>query len=155
MAYTERYVTDAGAGANDGTSLANAWSWATMLTSIVGGERANVIGAISRSTNTDVFSNNGTASAPIALRGMNSVLGDLDALGRTSNSGALITTNFPVFTYTTGRLKAPQYFDFSRFVLTSAATAQAFECGDYGTVYGAKVTNTNASGAASRGIVSS
>jgi hypothetical protein len=106
MAFTEKYVTNSGAGTADGSSLANAWSWATMLTSLSAGQRANVQGAITRTTSSDVFTNAGTAANPMGLRGINSTLDDLEANGRT-RGGALVTTNFPVITYTTGNLTLP------------------------------------------------
>ena len=98
MAWTERYVTELGAGLEDGTSEANAWPWATMLTDIVAGERGNVKGSFSVAT-TSSFTNGGTTSAPMAVRGYSSTIGDLDGLGRT-NFGALVSTGFPVITHT-------------------------------------------------------
>lgn len=122
MAYVEKYVTDAGAGTADGSSLANAWSWATMLTTLASGQRANVQGAITRTTNTDVFTNNGTTAAPISVRGINASLGDLEANGVT-RGGAPITTNFPVITYTTGKVTWPTFCVQEHLAGTGAPTA--------------------------------
>ena len=67
MAFTEKFVTDAGAGGATGADLANAWSWATMLTTLAAGDRALYNGNITRTTASDVFTNVGTAAAPIQL----------------------------------------------------------------------------------------
>jgi hypothetical protein len=96
MAFTERYVTVAGAGAHDGTSEANAWTFAEMITAAPsGGTRVNVkagsysVGAYTLGA--------GTAAAPFVIRGYNSTPGDLDNLGRDA-TGALVTTNMPDIT---------------------------------------------------------
>jgi hypothetical protein len=122
MAFTEKYVTNSGAGTADGSSLANAWSWATMLTSLSAGQRANVQGAITRTTPSDAFTNAGTAANPMAIRGINSTLGDLEANGRT-RGGALVTTNFPVITYTTGNITLPAFSTCEHLSITSASSS--------------------------------
>lgn len=95
MAITEKYASSAGAGANDGSSEANAWSWATMLTSAAAGDRINFKGNHTLTANA-TFTSAGTATSPIILRGYNSTIGDLATAGRTNGNGPLITTNFPV-----------------------------------------------------------
>jgi len=153
MAWTERYVTNSGAGAADGTSLANAWSWATMLTSLSSGQRANVQGTISRTTASDTFTNAGTAAAPISIRGINSSDGDLDANGRT-RGGALVTTNFPVVTYTTGGLTLPNYMVAEAVSFTSARTGSTVTAGNNGVLRRCKFANTHASSASAIGLTS-
>lgn len=98
MAFTERYVSVAGAGAHDGTSEANAWTFAEMITAAPSaGTRVNVkagsysVGAYTIGT--------GTVAAPFVIRGYNSTIGDLDNLGRDA-TGALVTTNMPDITIT-------------------------------------------------------
>lgn len=68
------------------------------------GTRYNVKNSatISRTTTTDSLSA-GTATSPKIIRGYSTTPGD-GYLGRSNVNGALITTNFPVITYTTGRL---------------------------------------------------
>jgi hypothetical protein len=144
MAWTEKYVTDAGAGAADGTSLANAWSWATMLTTLAAGQRANVQGAITRTTNTDAFTNAGTATTPIAIRGINATAGDLEANGRTAG-GALVTTNFPVVTYTTGGLTIPNGTNCEHVSFTSAKAGATLTAGSFSLLRRCTVANTHAS----------
>lgn len=108
-AITEKYVSSAGAGTHAGTSEANAFSWAEMITDINAGGKAgnryNVIrggGAIARTTTTDTVSGSGTSTSPIIIRGYLTVITD-GFQGRIS-SGPLVTTNFCQITYTTGVL---------------------------------------------------
>lgn len=147
MAFTEKYVTNAGAGAADGSSLANAWSWATMLTTLAAGQRANVQGAITRTTSSDVFTNAGTTANPMGLRGISSTLDDLEANGRT-RGGALVTTNFPVVTYTTGRLTLPAFMICEHVAFTGAPSTQTLNVGT-SIVRKCVVSNTIASGTTS------
>jgi hypothetical protein len=144
MAFTEKYVTNSGAGAADGSSLANAWSWATMLTSLSAGQRANVQGAITRTTSADVFTNAGTAANPMAIRGINLTLDDLEANGRTPG-GELVTTNFPVITYTTGRLTLSAFMVCEHISFTGAPSTQTLSVGT-SVVRRCLVANTIASG---------
>lgn len=151
MAFTEKYVTNSGAGAADGSSLANAWSWATMLTTLAAGQRANVQGAITRTGLLDVFSNVGTAANPMSIRGINSTPGDLEANGRT-RGGALITTNFPVVTYTTGRLVIPAGTLFEHMSITSARSGYGLDIPSSSYIRRCVSANTHASGSACAGI---
>ena len=91
-----------------------------MLTSLAAGQVALVSGPISRGSNLDAFTNNGTASNPIGIRGVLSTDGDLESNGRTQG-GSLVTTNFPVITYTTGALNVPQY-SICEFLSVAGAT---------------------------------
>lgn len=98
-AFTEKYVTTTGAGGHDGTSEANAWSFAEMIAATpAAGTRVNIkAGAYSVGATT--LPANGTASAPIVLRGYSSTIGDLDNQGRGSD-GMLNTSNMPDLTIT-------------------------------------------------------
>lgn len=107
---TEKYVSSAGAGAHDGTSEADAYSWAEAVAAIVaagaGGSAGNrynckADATYTRTTTTDTISGGGTSTAPLIFRGYNSTIGD-GYLGR-DTVGALITTNMPLLSYTTGR----------------------------------------------------
>lgn len=111
MALTQRYVNDAGSGSADGTSEANAMSFATFTDYMVvggsvnaaAGDVFNIKGAITaRTTTTDTWVNGGTATSPVVVRGYNSTIGDLTTLARTNGNGALVTTNYPTISYTTG-----------------------------------------------------
>jgi len=105
--FTERYVTVSGAGSNDGTSEANAWSWSQMIANVatdftnlagVGSIRVNVksgsYGSIGATTLIG-----GAAMRPLVYRGYSSSIGDLDAQGRNPD-GSLNVTNFPTITVT-------------------------------------------------------
>ncbi len=98
MPYTERYVTVSGAGAHDGTSEANAWTFAEMVTAAPSGvTRVNIksgtysVGAYTIGA--------GTAAGWFVLRGYNSTIGDLDTPVYNSD-GTINTTNFPAITLT-------------------------------------------------------
>lgn len=150
MAWTEKYVTDAGAGAADGSSLANAWSWATMLTTLAAGERANYNGAITRTTSTDAFTNPGTAANPIALRSCD---GSGNPIVPTRAAGAALDmTGVGVITYTTGRLTLPAFMETSGISVTSAAAGNTVTVTNSGSLYKSNIVNTNASHASARAI---
>lgn len=112
MALTDYYVTDAGAGSGDGSSIANAMSYSRFTDYMVTGgsftaapgDRFNIIGAITgRTTTTDIWVNGGSSTSPVVVRGWTSG-GATAYAGRTNGNGPLITTNFPTITYTTGRI---------------------------------------------------
>ena len=110
-AIVEWYVNDAGSGTGTGTTEANAMSYATFLDfmstggskTAAAGDRFNIKGAITgRSTTTDTWVNGGTVVSPVIVRGYNSTIGDLTSVARTNGNGALVTTNYPTISYTTG-----------------------------------------------------
>lgn len=100
MAFTERYVTVAGAGAHDGTSEANAWTFAEMIAATPAAETRVNIKAGSYSEGVTTLPALGTAVQPIILRGYNSTIGDLDGQGRATTDQTLTTTNMPDITIT-------------------------------------------------------
>lgn len=106
MAITEKYVSGAGGGAHDGSTEADAFSWTEMVTDINAGGKAgnryNFKGSVARTTNTDTVTGDGSSTSPIIIRGYTTTIGD-GFQGRTSGNGALVTTNMPTVTYTTGR----------------------------------------------------
>jgi hypothetical protein len=132
MAFTEKYVTVAGAGAHDGSSEANAWTFAEMIAAAPGaGTRVN-IKAGSYSEGATTLPSSGTVSAPIVLRGYNSSIGDLDGQGRGSD-GLLNTTNMPDVTITATWTPSPfcicQNIDFTGALsaaLISSTAADTF-----------------------------
>jgi hypothetical protein len=99
MAFTERYVTVTGAGDHNGTAEAHAWSFAEMIAAAPAAETRVNIKAGSYSEGTTTLPANGTAIAPIVLRGYSTTIGDLDNQGR-SDDGTLNTANMPDFTLT-------------------------------------------------------
>lgn len=111
-AMTDRYVNSAGSGAADGTSEANAMSYATFTDYMTtggsflatAGDRFNIMpGTYSRTTTTDTWSNGGSATSPVIVRGYGVTAGD-GYQGRTNGNGPLITTNMPTISYTSGVL---------------------------------------------------
>lgn len=124
MALVERYVSVAGGGAHDGTSEANAFTWAEMITNsatAADGTRYNIkAGSYSRTTATDAFGV-GSATGPLIFRGYSSVITD-GYQGRTGDNGALVTTNMPTVTYTTGGLSAGSFTVVEALNITSAKT---------------------------------
>lgn len=155
MAFTERYVSVTGAGAHDGTSAATAWTWAEMLGAANGGaesragKRYNIIsGTYANTTDTTAWSVAGgaaTAAAPCALRGYTSTIGDLEANGRTAG-GALVTTNFPAVTWTTGSTVLPAFMITQHVSFASATTGTTVTTGTDNIIRRCVINNTHASG---------
>jgi hypothetical protein len=117
MAFTERYVTDAAAGGGDGTS-GTPWTLAEALTSAVAGDRVNVQSDGAYSLGADTVSNAGTQPSAIVFRGYNATIGDLTG-ARTSDNGALITTDYPAITLT-GILTPNAYVIFESLKITGS-----------------------------------
>lgn len=108
MAITDYYVSAAGGGAHDGTSEANAWTWAEFITANAGlsaggaaGMRVNVKGSHTCGSSTDNLKG-GTSTSPFIIRGYATTPGDGNQGRSNSGTGPLVTTNFPTLTYTGG-----------------------------------------------------
>lgn len=156
MALTNRYVTVAGAGAHDGTSEANAFTWAEMLTDLntprAGYKYLIKSGTYSLTTTIDAPTGDGNATSPNVIEGYSSTEGDLLSSGRDSN-GALVTTNFPEITYTTGKLNlvGSQFLVIRCLSITAAATSATVTLGVSSLISTCDVTSTG-SGASSQAI---
>ncbi len=129
---TTRWVTDAGAGDGLGGNEANAMSYANFTDYMVTGgsftaapgDIFNIIGAITgRTTTSDAWVNGGNATSPVVVKGV--VSGGATAYGgRTNGNGALITTNFPTISYTTGTLNITgNFIIIEALSITSANTS--------------------------------
>lgn len=123
MAYTEKYVSPAGAGTHDGSSEANAWTFEEAIAApVAAGCRVNV------KTGTHTLTANrtlpaGTTESPIEWRGYNSTIGDLENQGRDATTGELITTNFPVIDGTSAyRLIHGGYTTLKNLIVQSSVT---------------------------------
>lgn len=146
MALAEKYVSVAGGGAHNGTTEADAFTWAEMVTDSATsavGTRYNIkAGTYSRTTTTDTLGA-GSATSPKIYRGYSTVIGDA-YLGRTNNNGPLITTNMPVVTYTTGRLVQGAQTIIEGLNMTAATSLQGtLTPGNNAIVHWCSVLNTS------------
>lgn len=159
MALTDYYVTDAGAGTGDGSSIANAMSYNRFTDYMVTGgsftatpgDRFNIIGAITgRTTTTDTWVNGGNSTSPVVVRGWTS--GNVTPYaGRTNGNGPLITTNFPTISYTTGRINITgSWILVECLSITGATSNYVVSLGAEGIIRSCAVVNssTNASAGA-------
>lgn len=115
MAFTTRYVnaTGAASGSGDGSSFANAMTFANFLDYMVtggsftaaAGDWFKIInnGTASRGTTVDTWVNGGSTTSPVVVEGVDSS-GSSFAPSRVDGNGPLVTTNMPVLSYTTGRV---------------------------------------------------
>jgi hypothetical protein len=148
MAITEKYASSAGAGSNNGTSEADAWSFATMLTSATAGDRINFKGNHTFTGNHS-FTNAGTATSPIILRGYSSTIGDCSALGRTNGNGPLVTTGMPVLTSGLYQLTMPNFSIMEAMQCSSSTRAgHILVTGTNAGIFRCVVTNTSTSASA-------
>lgn len=157
MAITDRYVTDAGAGSADGSSIANAMSYATFTDYMVTGgsftaapgDRFNIIGAITgRTTTTDTWVNGGNSTSPVIVRGWTSG-GTTPYAGRTNGNGPLITTNFPTISYTTGRINITgSWILVECLSITGAPSNAVITLGAEGAIRSCAVVNSSTNAAA-------
>lgn len=151
MALTTRWVTQAGAGAADGTSEANAMSAATFIDYITAagsvnaapGDVFNVIGNLNAFTTTShTLAPVGTATSPIVIRGV--VSGGASAYaGRTNGNGPLITTDFPAWSYTTGRLTLAAFWVIENINFSSANTGAAIALASDSVIKSCVVANSS------------
>jgi hypothetical protein len=133
MAIQERYVasdgdnTDAQATFNAATSLAAACSLTVALKYAVAGDRVHIAqgkcngtaGAYaSRGGTSDTPTNSGTATSPVIFHGAK-LDGTLIVPSRTNGNGPLVTTDYPVLTWSTGGLTTKAFTVFRCLNLTS------------------------------------
>ena len=154
MAITEKYVTTAGAGAHDGTDEANAYTFTEMVTAINGGAHAGNRYNIkqdsghAQTTTTHTFTGDGSTTSPCILRGYKTTITD-GYQGRTGSNGALVTTNFPSITFTTGRLTGNgDLFLFECLNISGAPSAALLTLGTSAAVRSCVVTNSSTNAAA-------
>lgn len=155
MAITERYVSSLAGGGGDG-SVGTPWTWAEMLTSAAAGDRVNIKqdGTYARTTSADAFTNSGSSTQPIILRGYKTTIGDGYQGRGSGGKGTLDTTNMPVITYTTGRLNnaAKSYLVLESLnISASALDEDLLDLGGYSFVKSCTITNSH-SGASAVGI---
>ena len=95
--YNNAAITGSGGVAYQSTTLTLA------LAGVAAGDRVNIRadGTYARTSTGDLVGASGTATSPVVLRGFLTTPGD-GYQGRTNGNGALITTNLPSITYTSG-----------------------------------------------------
>lgn len=153
MAFTDRYVTSTGTDTYaNSTNSATPMSLTTAFANAVAGDRINVkVGTYSRTTTSDTPTNAGTVTSPIWYRGYSSVIGDGN-LGRTNGSGALITTNMPAITWTTGRIVAAGSFTIYESLSLSGAPANPLITAGQDSIVKSCVIVNSSTNAAATGI---
>lgn len=151
MAITERYVSTTGAGAHDGTSEANAYSWAEMVTAIntptAAGYRYNVKQGTYSLSATTTITGDGTTTAPCIIRGYKTTPGDA-TLGRTTY-GVLDASNMPTIAYgSTYGLDASgaDYIVFEALNFTGSHSGYWFRTGNQNLVVNCAFNNANTGG---------
>ncbi len=99
MSFTEKYCSVAGGGAHDGSTAADAWTFAEAIAGVAAGNRVNMIAGTYVNTVTGrSLTTAGTAIAPIWWRGYKTTIGDQD-----NNNVAVAGTDIPAITFTTGQ----------------------------------------------------
>jgi hypothetical protein len=160
-AITERYVNSAGSGAADGTSEANAMAYATFIDYMItggsftaaAGDRFNLIDATyARTTTTDSWVNGGSATSPVVVRGYNTTVTD-GYQGRTNDNGAIVTTNMPTISYTTGAMIVSGSFILIQSLqITSTRNGAAITSSGADTVFYACAISNATTGASGNGL---
>jgi len=154
MALVEKYSSAAGAGAHDGSSEANAFSWAEMVADINAGNgagiRYNHKGDITFSESVSI-TNAGTIGSPCIIRGYKTTIGD-GYQGRT-NQGWLNTANMPLLTFGTNLrflVNTSGYFILDSFDIVGDYDAYLlYLFANYSTVCNVHVVNSGGGASAS------
>lgn len=119
-----------------------------VATAIQPGNLVWIKGAFS-GLNSDSVGTAGTASLPVILEGYSSTRGD-GYLGRTSNNGPLITTNFPSLTYTGSQRLNPsgtyQIYKYLTIITNNATGSITTSANDQ--IISCNIVNNNATAAA-------
>lgn len=156
MAFTEKYVSAVAGGAGTGNSEGSAYTYAQMLTEIASasgtggqGKRYNIKndGTYTRSSDDNMSTSVGTNTNPVYLRGYKTTIGD-GYLGRSGTNGALITTNMPVISWSSGGFISGQYWALEsldmRYNKNDYGMEMAERCGMFGCCF----QNSNTGGGA-------
>lgn len=113
------------------------------------GNRYNYKGSVSRTTSSDTITGDGTSTSPIIIRGYATTIGD-GFQGRSSGNGALVTTNMPTVTYTTGRLiaSAADWVIYESLNISGAPSNAVVTLGTMGACKSCVITNSSTNAAA-------
>lgn len=142
MAFAEKYVSVAGGGAHDGSSEANAWTFAEADAAYAAGDRLNVkVGTHAMTTTLTTLGTAGSTTQPVWWRGYNTTIGDCDSDN---------TLARPLISHTTGNLTISGAHHIWTSIDVSAARngATLVLSGSNLRFKRGQVTNTNANSAA-------
>lgn len=142
MAFAEKYASVAGGGAHDGSSEADAWTFAEADAAYAAGDRINVkVGTHSLTTTLSTLGTAGTTTQPVWWRGYNTVIGDCDSNAALSR---------PLISHTTGNLTVSGAHHIWTSIDVAAARngASVVLSGANMRVRRSRFTNTNANSAA-------
>ncbi len=131
-----RYASSAGGGAHDGTTEADAWSYAEMILAC-DGHYTYFKGNHTLSADSTLSGCPGTVNSPTVIEGYTTTPGD-GYQGRSNNgSGALVLTNFPVITLNSNCeiLLASSYLVMRCFKFVGATNAFTAYINGYATAY--------------------
>ena len=148
MAFTEKYVSAAAGGSGDGLSAGNPFTWAQMITEIGAGsggnKRYNVLeGTYSLSASSDCSGASLSPSAPVNIRGYKTTIGD-GWLGRSNDSGPLITTNMPLISYASGfKCMFPNYVILESLQFTGTVNDYLVRTKEKSAIIGCKISNAS------------
>jgi len=95
VAFNEKYVTVTGGGLHDGSSEANAWTWAEALANYAAGDRVNVKAGTYTHTTGQSLDTSGSLTSPVVFRGYKTSIGDMDSPSVTQRVEG---TDIPLFT---------------------------------------------------------
>lgn len=117
MAYAQKYASSAGGGLHDGSSEANAWAFSEILTNAVAGDYVNYKNDNHTVPTASAMTNTGTYASHITIAAYKTTPGDLDGLGRNSDT-SLNTTDFPTLTLSGTFPIATSFIVFQNFIMS-------------------------------------
>lgn len=150
MAITELYVSTAGGGAHDGTSEANAFTFAEMVTDI--NARAPAAAAYRYNIKQGTYSlaadvtltGDGTTAYPLILRGYKTTIGDA-TIGRLA-TGALDDSNMPTLAFAATKAllcSGSTYIVYEALKITGNCNTSLMNPGACSTIYNCVLENSS------------
>jgi len=156
VAFNEKYVTVTGGGLHDGSSEANAWTWAEALANYAAGDRVNVKAGTYTHTTGQSLDTSGSLTSPVVFRGYKTSIGDMDSPSVTQRVEG---TDIPLFTGSGGYIYNGTfyigYITFQNFHFEYDTNSQLFNMNNMTrmTLIRCRVINTN-TGTAARALYS-
>lgn len=119
---------------------------------VVAGNIVYQKGALTRTTNNDTYTTAGTAANPITIIGYTTARTDA-YVGRTGNTGNLVTANMASITYTSGQLTTAAFYVVKNLTVTGAKTAAAnLILGANNVIQACSISNTDATFTTSKAL---